>query len=66
MMADPLALVYLIENDQEIRNIRFHSESVSEDGCEIETKILVRGQRPDFRVDKQISLPWHLTAVEMA
>ena len=39
MMADPLALVYLIENDQEIRNIRFYSESVSEDGCEIETKM---------------------------
>ena len=151
MMADPLALVYLIENDQEIRNIRFYSESVSEEGCEIETKMrrwyasrlevpesslapyrlekiperfsallktpvtkseyvkeyaaridetslceasweadcfpsvgeysqayvfrdllaarvlqLVRGQRPDFRADKQISLPWHLTAAEMA
>jgi hypothetical protein len=39
MMADPVALVHLIENDQEIRNIRFYSESVSEDGCEIETKM---------------------------
>jgi hypothetical protein len=151
MMADPVALVYLIENDQEIRNIRFYSESVLEDGCEIEMKMrmwyasrlevpelslapyklakiqeqfsaplktpltkaeyvkeyaaridktslrdasweadcfpsigeysqdsvfrdllaarvlqLVRGQRPDFRADKQISLPWHLTAPEIA
>ncbi len=151
IMADPLALVSLIENDQEIRNIRFYSESVSEAGCEIETKMrrwyasrlvvpesslapykleklqeqfsaplktpltkaeyvkeyaaridktslrdasweadcfpsvgeysqdyvfrdllaarvlqLVRSQRPDFRADEQISLPWHLTALEMA
>ena len=41
MMADPLALVYFIENDQQIRNIRFSSESVSEDGCEIDQSNLV-------------------------